>query len=381
MIACACLLVLLAGAHADAAPQTPPSPQPPATPRPAETAAAARPADRWKTLRIGSARGVQGQKVRGSWTVLEEVDGSPSGIPLVLITGSKPGPVVWIQALSHGDEYGGARSLQEVVRGLEPRELSGAVVAIMAANTQAFRGLQRVNPNLDDRIDLGNTWPGKPGGFATERLAAAYFDTIRTTADYFLDLHTGGDRFRQLPFILYCQTGKIEERRLDDLAMSFGIPTLWRDTVEVFSADALTTVVNVGIPAFLVEVGGGQPLIETDIRMQADAVRSFLRGVGVLPGAPAFQKSYLVVTQYQIVTNTRGGFFEPAVALGQRIKGGDALGVIRDVHGDVVETMRAPPDSQIVIGLSTYPAWATGGWLYELGSGLYELQPPTAPRR
>lgn len=341
----------------------------------------ARASDRWKTLVVGSARAVPGEKVRGSWAVLEEADGTPAAIPVAIITGTKPGPVVWIHALSHGDEYGGARALQEVVRDLDPRQMAGSLVAVLVANPPAFRGLQRVNPNLDDRIDLGDSWPGKAAGFATERLVAALFAKIKESADYFVDLHTGGDRFRQHPFVLYSQTGKVDRDRFDHLAMSFGIPTLWRDTGNVFSADSLSVVVNEGIPAFLVEIGGGQPLLEADIRMQAGAVLSFLRGVGVLPGSPAFEKTYLVVTQYQIVTNGRGGFFEAHVKPGQRIRGGDAIGVIRDVHGEVVETMRAPSESEIVLGVCTYPAWQSGGWLFELGSGLHELKPPATPKR
>jgi predicted deacylase len=347
----------------------------------AGTGRAPRHPDHWKTLELGSARAAAGQKVRGALSVLETVDGTPFAIPVVIASGTRPGPVVWVQALAHGDEYGGARALQELVRDLDPGAMSGAVIAVMVANAPAFQGLQRVNPNLDDLTDLGNTWPGKPHGFASERLAAAYFKEITDKADYFLDLHTGGDRFRQVPFILYTQTGKVDADRLDDLAMSFGLPTLWRDTVKVFSADPLSVMTNEGIPAFLVEVGGGQPLLDSDIRMQADAVRSFLRHVGVLPGSPAWLRKYLVVTQYQIVTNRRGGFFEPSVKLGQRIQGGSVIGVIRDVHGDVVETMRAPSESEIVIGLNTYPAWPSGGWLYEMGSGLYEIKPPPAPRR
>jgi len=41
---------------------------------------------------------------------------------------------------------------------------------------------------------------------------------------------------------------------------------------------------------------------------------------------------------------------------------------ITNVFGEVVETLTAPVDA-VVIGVSTYPAWPTGGWLIELGTG------------
>jgi predicted deacylase len=322
-------------------------------------------------LEIGTARAVAGQRVKGALNVAEGADGTPIALPIEIVTGSKPGPVAWVQAVTHGDEYGGARALQEVVRGLDPAGMSGTLVAVMIANPPAFQGLQRVNPSLDDLMDSGDAFPGKDR-FATERIAAAIHAAVAKHADYFVDLHTGGDRFRQHPFVFYSITGKVAAERLDDLARGFGVPTLWRDAEKVFSTDATTVLTGEGIPSFLLEVGGGQPLDPADIRLQADAVRSFLRAAGILPGAAARRKTYTVVTGYRIVTNARGGFFDAAVKAGDRVREGSVLGTITDVHGDTAETMRAPAGSDIVLGVSTYPAAPTGGWLFELGSGLTE---------
>jgi predicted deacylase len=102
-------------------------------------------------------------------------------------------------------------------------------------------------------------------------------------------------------------------------------------------------------------------------------VRSFLRKVGVLPGEASRPAAHTVVTGYRIVTNARGGFLDVAVKPGDRLRAGTVLGKITDVYGDTVETMTAPPGTDIVLGVSTYPAAATGGWLFELGTGLREV--------
>jgi uncharacterized protein len=325
-----------------------------------------------KPVEIGTAHGVAGQAVRGALKVAEAPDGSAVTLPLVIVTGRKPGPVVWVEASAHGDEYGGPRALQEVVRSLDANTLSGTVVAVMVTNPLAFRALQRVNPNLDDLSDFGDAFPGRER-FATERTAAAVSKEVRRVAEYFVDLHTGGDRFRQHPFVFYTTAGKVPADRYDDLARGFGIPMLWRDTERVFAHDATTVFAEAGIPSFLVEVGGGQPLDPADLSLQADAVRSFLRKVGALPGEPARRSSYMVITGYRIVTNARGGFLEAAVKPGERVHEGTVLARILDVYGDTVETMTAPAGSDIVLGVSTYPAAATGGWLFELGTGLREV--------
>ncbi len=325
-----------------------------------------------KPIEIGTARGVPGQAVRGSLKVAEAADGTPVSLPTVIVTGRRPGPVIWLQASAHGDEYGGPRALQELARSLDPEAMSGTVVAVMIANPLAFRALQRVNPNLDDLMDFGDAFPGRER-FATERIGAAVSAEVRRVAQYFVDFHTGGDRFRQQPFVFYSATGTVPPDRYDELARGFGIPTLWRDTEKVFSHDAVTIFSAAGIPSFLLEVGGGQPLDARDLRFQADAARSFLRKVGVLPGEPARPAAFTLVTGYRIVTNARGGFFEAEVEPGDRVREGSVLGRMVDVYGDTVETMTAPAGSQIVLGVSTYPAAATGGWIFELGTGLREV--------
>jgi hypothetical protein len=335
------------------------------------SAATARP--REEPVSIGTAKGVRGQTVRGSLPVAEAADGSPVALPIAIVTGAKPGPVVWVQAAAHGDEYGGPRALQDVVKSLDPSQMSGTLVAVMVTNVPALRGLQRVNPNLDDLADFGGVFPGR-ARFATERIAAALTAEIRRVADHFIDMHTGGDRFRQLPFVFYTVTGKVPPERYDALARGFGIPTLWRDTERIFADDATTAFSDAGIPSFLLEVGGGQPLEASDLKLQADAVRSYLRAAGVLPAGPPPPAPRAIFTGYRIVTNARGGFFEAMVKPGDRVRAGSPLGRILDVWGDTVETLTAPADGgeAMVIGVSTYPAAATGGWLFELGTGVKE---------
>ena len=107
-------------------------------------------ASKTHVLSVGTAKGVPGQIARGTLTVGEAADGSAVALPLAIVTGSSPGPVVWVDAGAHGDEYGGPRALQDVVGSLDPKTMSGTLVAIFSANPNALRGLQRA-PESDRR--------------------------------------------------------------------------------------------------------------------------------------------------------------------------------------------------------------------------------------
>jgi predicted deacylase len=320
---------------------------------------------------VGTAAAAPGDRARGTIQVAEAADGTPVGIPVEVVAARLPGPVVWVQALSHGDEFGGARALQRLLGWLEPEAMSGTVVAVLAANPLAFRALNRVNPNLDDLDDMGTVYPGRDR-FATERAAAAINREVHGRVDYFIDLHTGGDRFRQLPFVFYTLIGSVPAPRYDSLAKAFGIPLIWRDTSRVFPRGPTTAFADQGIASFLLEVGGGQPLDPADLELQAGGVRSFLRAVGVLTGTPSRLPRYTIVRGYRIVTNGRGGFFDPMVKPGDRVQEGTPIGTITGLSGEVLETLRAPAGAMIVLGVGTYPAWPTGGWLFELGTDLAE---------
>src|SRR5262249_62346908 len=70
---------------------------------------------------VGSAHGAAGKVVRGTLEVAEAADGTPVELPIQIVSGEKPGPIVWVEAATHGDEDGGVRAPPEPVRGLDPR--------------------------------------------------------------------------------------------------------------------------------------------------------------------------------------------------------------------------------------------------------------------
>jgi predicted deacylase len=316
---------------------------------------------------VGTAPVRAGEKTRGAIPLLEYADGSPVEAQVAVVAGRERGPVVWLLACGHGDEFGGALAMQRVLKALEPARMKGMVVAVPVANPPAFQAMRRVNPALDDLIDFGDAFPGRPR-FATERIARVYTELWKDHADFVVDFHTGGERFVQQPFVIYTVAAKVPAERMDALARAFGVETLWRDREKIFKSDITMNLPEMGIPAFLLEVGGGAAMSRQQDERQAEFALNFLRGVGILEGAAPRLDNHVVVDGYRIVTPARGGFIHALVKPGDRVEEGTALGRIVNLFGDEVEILRSPIGGAVVLGIQDYPPVASGSWAVELGT-------------
>jgi predicted deacylase len=316
--------------------------------------------------RVGTAEVRPGEVTRGRLPLIEYADGSDVQAPVIVVAGKERGPVAWLISCGHGDEFGGALALQRVAKALDPATMRGLVILVPVANPPAFQAMRRVNPSPDDLIDFGESFPGQPR-FATERIAEKYMSLWKEHADFVVDFHTGGDRFVQHPFVIFTVTGTVPIDRMESLARMFGVPTLWRDREKVFESDITINVPALGIPAFLLEVGGGAVMERQQDARQAEFALSFLRGVDIVEGEPLRPERVNVVEQYRIITPSRGGFFYPLVKPGDPVAEGTALARIVDVYGDEVEVLRSPSGGAIVLGIQEFPVVATGSWVAELG--------------
>ena len=316
--------------------------------------------------RIGSAEVRSGAVTRGKLPLIEYADGTSVDAPVIVVAGKQPGPVVWLLSCGHGDEFGGALAMQRVAKALDPATVSGLVIMVLVANPPAFQAMRRVNPSTDDLMDFGSAFSGE-AVFATERIAATYMALWKEHADYVVDFHTGGDRFVQTPFVIFTVTGTVPAERMETLARLFGTPMLWRDRDKVFESDITIQLPAIGIPAFLLEVGGGGVMERQQDARQAEYALSFLRGIDVVPGEPTRAASVRVVEKYRIITPSRGGFFYPLVKPGDPVSKDSPLARVVDVYGDEVELLRSPVDGAVVLGMQEFPLVTTGSWVAELG--------------
>jgi len=91
-----------------------------------------------KKITAGNIEADPGKIVSG---ILEVPKGIDQGtiIPVSIINGKKPGPVLTLIAGMHGTEYVPIITLQRILSLLDPNEISGAIIMVQIANLASFK--------------------------------------------------------------------------------------------------------------------------------------------------------------------------------------------------------------------------------------------------
>src|SRR5215472_5307202 len=86
---------------------------------------------------VGSATASPGQKATGFIEVPAGTDAATS-IPVAVIRGAKPGPVLALVSGAHGTEYASIIALEELIQSLDPAQVAGTVIIVPLVNIQSF---------------------------------------------------------------------------------------------------------------------------------------------------------------------------------------------------------------------------------------------------
>ena len=136
---------------------------------------------------VGSATAGRGQKATGYIAVPTGVDAAAS-IPVIVVNGARPGPVLALVAGSHGTEYASILALQKLAQAADPAELSGTLIILPLINVPSFaQKVSHLNPV--DGKNMNRFYPGRPDGTQTERVSWAIAKQVVEKCDYLIDLH------------------------------------------------------------------------------------------------------------------------------------------------------------------------------------------------
>jgi N-alpha-acetyl-L-2,4-diaminobutyrate deacetylase len=203
-------------------------------------------------------------------------------IPICVIRNGK-GPTALFTGANHGDEYEGPLALFDLARTLEPKDVSGAVIIVPAMNYPAFRAGTRTSPI--DKGNMNRSFPGKPDGTVTQKIADFFQRVLLPRADLVLDIHSGG---KTLDFVPFCAAhplpNKEQEKKAFAAVEAFSAPYSNRmieiDTVGMYD----TAAEEMGKVFITTELGGGGTARAATVRIARRGVMNVLRHAGIAGG-------------------------------------------------------------------------------------------------
>ncbi|MBC7966636.1 MAG: succinylglutamate desuccinylase/aspartoacylase family protein [Fuerstia sp.] len=273
------------------------------------------------------------------------------------------GPRLLITGCVHGDEFEPIAAIRRLVALFEQHagdvsDFRGTVILIPVVNESAFLRGHRC---AEDGLDLARTCPGRPDGSVTEQTAWALSEAIRS-ADYYIDLHTGGTELSVYPlagYMLHSNPEVLETQRR--MANAFNLPVVW-GTSAALDGRSLSVARDANVPAIYCEYLGSATCDQAGVEAYVDGCLNVMSELGMLDRArPASRIAHVVEDAqphagHMQVCNPSPvtGYFETHVKLGDAVRQGDALGTIYPLDGSAAAVVKAT-QSGIVLVLRTFP--------------------------
>jgi predicted deacylase len=282
-----------------------------------------------------------------------------ASIPFTVVHGVRPGPVLALVAGTHGAEYVPIVALQRLRAAIDPATLSGTVVMVHVANMPSFLG-RTVYYSPVDGQNLNRVFPGKPDGTLSERIADILTREVIDRATHVADLHGGDGNESLRPYAYWITTGEAEVARASRaMAVAFGLDRIVvdhdRPTDPAASSFLSNTAILRGKPAITTEVGDRARVDEDMVALTLRGVAGLLRHLGMQEDGPPPGPDPVWIGRGEVLRAGATGLFYPAVAKGDRVAAGAAIGRITDFHGTVLEAVRAPFAGEILYVVDTPP--------------------------
>lgn len=318
---------------------------------------------------VGTASAAPGQKADGYIEVPAGVDAG-TNIPVVVVNGGKPGPVLALVTGAHGTEYVSIIAVEKLIGELDPAQISGTVILLPLVNIASFeQKVPHVNP-IDNK-SMNRYYPGKMDGTQTDRVLYMITKDVVEHCDYLIDYH-GGDLDENLrPYAYWGAVGKEEQDRVSkQMVLAFGLDhiIIWNDrpTDPAASRYLDNTSSLLGKPSIVVEAGHAGTVETDDVALLVNGTLSTMRALKMLPGEPHYIENPVWLAKVVDVISDGPGIWYPLVKRGTYIQEGMKLGYITDYFGKTILEPQAPV-SGVVLHVNAVPSLKKGDNIADLG--------------
>lgn len=305
-----------------------------------------------------------GTRARLEWRSGASFIGDPMEVPVVVVHGIRPGPVLCLTGAIHGDELNGVEVIRRVMGLLDPHELVGTVIGVPIVN---MAGFSRGSRYLPDRRDLNRFFPGNINGSNASRIAYDFFRQVVLHCDAVVDFHTGSFDRANLPQV----RGDLRLSAVVELTRGFGATAVLHTPGAPGMLRRAAT--DRDIPAVTFELGAPVRLEPQEIERGVSAIETLMNNYGMTQRVRMWREPQPIFYESRWVRATRPGMLFTDVKLGDRVRAGQRLGRIVNPLNDETFELTAPVRGR-VLGMALNQVVLPGYAAFHLGEEASEAK-------
>lgn len=291
---------------------------------------------------------------------LLEVDmGESWPIPVTVIHGSRPGPVVTITGGIHGDELTGpsacthllSNAMTDPGRPLDAEHIAGTIRLIPIINLPGYRNKSRYFP---DGRDLNREFPGRAKGSTTSRVAHRLWNKIIKNTDYLIDLHSAAKGRSNMPQV----RADLADPPSNIIAKAFGIEVILDSKPPKGSLRRSAADSGIGVMTY--EGGGADNLDHESVQVAVHGVLNILRTLHVIPGNPSRPRFRLLASGSTWLRAAEGGLLDMYVGPSSVVDSGEVVATVSDPSRPGLTVDVIAPGDGLMICTATNPHVTAG---------------------
>ena len=313
----------------------------------------------WKSHRIGGKLVKPGTVRHIEYDLMDVEIGESWPIPITIIHGARPGPVVTISGAIHGNELVGplaltylrAPSIIGEDKAIDPALVAGTIRIVPIVNMPGYRRRSRY---MTDGRDLNRFFPGNEDSNTTSRVAHRLWQEIFSPSDHIIDLHSAALGRTNMPQIRVNLANRLSNRS----ARAFGTEVILDS--EGPRGSLRRTADDAGISCITYEGGGADESDPEAIQIAMYGILNVLRSLKVIPGYPSRPRFRLLASGSVWLRSDYGGLLDVLTPAGSFIEEGELVATVTDPEYPGKSMEIRTPTQGLLICTATHPFVTTG---------------------
>jgi predicted deacylase len=330
--------------------------------------------DAHPTFTVGTATAARGARAYGAIKVPAGVDAGYD-IPVAVIHGANPGPVLAVVSGAHGTEYASILAVEAMMdaqgpSAIDPAALSGTLILVPLVNVASF---ERLTPHVNpiDNKSMNRFYPGSTTGSQTERASYAMTKDVVEKSDHLIDLH-GGDLDENLrPYTYWTVTGNEKQDTFSKgMALAFGLDHIIISADRPKDPNASRFLENTastrGKPSITAEAGRSGPVDSNDVAVLVKGVRGVMAYLKMTRSGPPPVARPIWIEKVVTIAAEQDGMFVPSVSRDAQVVKGKPIGTVRDYWNRPLAEIAAP-ETGVILFVRALPSLKKGDTLANIG--------------